>query len=60
MSTTWRRACNGCRDAELRRQLGKKYLKLNVEGWPTVYELGTHPVSWQGEPMQHNDRLSGS
>ena len=53
--------CNGCRYAELKWELGDKFLKKYEAGWIAVYELGAKPSRGQGEfvenegqPMRHH------
>lgn len=44
--------CNGCKLAQLKHELGDKFLVL----LGTVYELDTKPSSGQGEPTSHEGR----
>ena len=44
--------CNGCKYAELKWQLGDKFLRIGN----SVYELDAEPTLGQGEPMEYEGR----
>jgi len=44
--------CNGCKLAQLKHELGEKF--LIVDG--AVYELGAEPLPGQGTPQSHEGR----
>jgi hypothetical protein len=49
--------CNGCRYAQLKHELGERFLSLHDhDGWVSVYELDKNPRPGQGEPQEHNAR----
>lgn len=54
--------CNGCKYAQLKHELGDKFLPLHESRgeafprWVTVYELDAQPESGQGEPQEHEGR----
>ena len=48
--------CNGCKFAQLKHELGDKFLCLTSTMGPTIYELDADPVPGQGEPLVHDGR----
>ncbi len=54
--------CNGCRYAQLKHELGDRFLPLHkaignaFPRWVTVYELDALPAAGQGEPQEHEGR----
>ena len=49
--------CNGCRYAQLKHELGDKFLKLyDDHGWISVNELDAEPFPGQREPTEHEGR----
>jgi hypothetical protein len=48
--------CNGCRFAQLKHELGDKFLHLEIRGWHKVFELDAEPVPGQAQPLRHRGR----
>jgi len=48
--------CNGCKLAEYKWKLGKKFLLIGGGIMGGVYELDAKPTEGQGEPYEHNGR----
>lgn len=48
--------CSGCKYAQLKYELGNRFLVLNEKPRINVYELDAEPFSGQGEPSEHEGR----